>query len=261
MECPDNELISRYADGEVDDTEKREAERHIRECESCRKEYESFAAMGELMTRHWDGKIEGCFDAETLAEFLAGQVDDDVQEQIREHVAHCEVCAAELELLRQMDVEGEADIPVERDKGILASILAHGREEEPPSFASIKGDFRQAAKKLTERFIARFHGWESSMVESFWNMFSPSYSRETKLGDISLDAGVSAVAGDARDIHTPEIIFAMLGTCDYIQELDKLPDRKELSHIIKLNTRRFGISRDERRKLQEFLLEQLYTES
>ncbi len=264
MKCPDTEHIFRYANGEVTDPERKEIEAHLRECESCRKEYESFRAIGKLLTEHWDGKIEGCFDSETLAEYLEGMVSDDVKRHIEEHIAQCEICASELELMKQMAIapEHEIEIPEESDRRILSAIMAK-RDEllsdrgYVPSLDSIKESFEGAAKRLTKQFIGIYHQSELSLVESFWKMFSSSYDRDARFGSIAFDSGVSGAAGDSKDVLTPTVIFVMMGVCDYLQDYSEMPNEKPLRVIIRKNAKRFDVPRNERQKLEEFLLRKL----
>ena len=124
-------------------------------------------------------------------------------------------------------------------------------------FSSIKENFKQSARRLTERFISKYHESEQPLVESFWEMFSPSYNRDARFGDIAFDAGISAVAGNSRDVMTPNIVFVMMGICDYLQELDEIPDEKRIRDIVRQNAKRFSVSRSERRKLEEFLVQAL----
>ncbi len=70
---PDNELIFKYANNEeLSDSEKESVKKHLLECESCKKEYNSFAAMRTILTEYWDGKTDDCIDTETLAEYSEG---------------------------------------------------------------------------------------------------------------------------------------------------------------------------------------------
>jgi len=154
MQCPDSELLFKYADGEkIDEANKEEIERHLPECASCRKEYESYIAMRQLLTEYWDGKIEGCFESETLAEYLEGLVDDDVKKQIESHITHCDACASEIELMKQIatEPEQEIEIPKEVDDQIFTAIMAKREEflESFPLFDLIKKNFIEAGKRFT----------------------------------------------------------------------------------------------------------------
>lgn len=263
MPCPDKDLIFRYADGEVNDAERREAEKHIQECRACREQYEEYKGMMQLLTQHWDGKLEDCIDTRTLAEYSMGMAVDAVKKQIEEHVAGCEVCASELQLMRQMDAdisELEAVVPteaVESDDQVYAALMERRREilESMPMPQLVKRDFIQAARRLTEKFIGRYHESEGTLLENFWRMFSPMYSTDVRFGKAALDSRASAMVGDSGGYESPPIIFAMLGVCDHIQNSAAV-DEDKLIRIIKDNEKRFGIPRRERRKLREFLIQE-----
>lgn len=128
MKCPESELIFKYAnDEEINEAKKRELRAHIKECASCRKEYESYVAMRYLLINYWDGKIEGCFDTDTLSDYLDGTVNPDIGAQIEEHIAHCEICATELNLIKQMDTAARnmaVKMPKEVDERIYKKLIA-----------------------------------------------------------------------------------------------------------------------------------------
>jgi len=261
MKCPDDELIFRYAHSESDESERDQIGKHIQECESCQKEYRSYMAMKHILNKYWDGKIEGCFDTGTLATYSEGLVNGDLKKRIEEHITYCDICASELEFMKQIDLEEEEiDIPKEADERILESILAKRNEvlavQDKSLFPSVKADFKATAKRLTEGFVAKYHESERSLVDSLWRMFSTTYHRDTRFGDISFDSAVSAAAGDSKDIQTPTIIFAMIGICDYLNDYKEVPDEKSVKKIIEENTKRFDVSRKEGKKLEEFLMQE-----
>jgi len=45
------ELISRYHDGELDQEQRRQVERHLGECRECRREFEEMSRFEEVMTK------------------------------------------------------------------------------------------------------------------------------------------------------------------------------------------------------------------
>jgi len=260
MKCLNSELISKYVDGEdLIESERKNIETHIHECEHCRKEYNSYLAMRQLLTQYWGGKIEGCFDGHTLAEYLKGLVSDDVRKQIEEHLTECDVCSSELQLMKQIVAEFESElketIPKEADERIYTAIM----KDILPLIELIKKDFAMAAKRLIENFIARYHQSERPFIENFWTMLSPLYDREVRFGRATLDSRASAIVGDSKDYESPSIIFTIMGICDHIQDYDEVVDKSELKTVIRQNARRFGIRRGERKKLEEFFTRELST--
>jgi hypothetical protein len=262
MQCPDEEILFLYANGEeIDEEKKAEIEQHLLECDSCQKEYNSYRSMKQLLVESWDGKIEGCFDSNTLAEYLEGWVDDAVKRRVETHLSDCEVCASELEMMRQIEIqppEVDIEIPVELDEKILGAIMSRREEilNTLPLSELIKKNPAEAAKRLTERYIAAYHQAEQSLVESFWEMLAPLYNRDVHFGATEDIAGGWAT-GDARDARTPSVIFSMMGVCDSLQELDEIPEKTQLRKIIRQNAKRFDVSWWERRKLQRFLDQEL----
>lgn len=52
MKCEEiKPLMMAYLDGEIEEEKKREIEKHVSECESCRREYQSFAKLKEVTDR------------------------------------------------------------------------------------------------------------------------------------------------------------------------------------------------------------------
>ena len=259
MKCPDEELIFRYANGE-EIGEREELQKHLAECDSCRKAFDSYSLMRNLLSKHWDGKIEGCFDTEALAKYSEGLLDDSSREMIKEHIAECDVCASELELMRQMVSAAEEDleIPDEVGERIYQGMLEKQQEIllALPLKTLIKEEFSEAARRLTEAFIKKYHESEQSLLDHFWRMFSTLYNRDVRFGSSGLSSALSGLAGDAKGFQSPPVIFTMLGVCDHLHDYEEVPDEKVLMSIIKENEKRFAISRRERRKLEEFLIEE-----
>ena len=74
MQCPDPELLFDYVNDEtIGEHIETEIQQHLVSCDSCTQEYNSHRATKRILTEYWDGKIESCFDTDTLSEYL---VDD-----------------------------------------------------------------------------------------------------------------------------------------------------------------------------------------
>jgi anti-sigma factor RsiW len=145
--CPDIDLIHRYASGEaVTEYEMKLAESHIRECDSCRREYNSIISTIKLLTEYWDEKTEHCIDTETLAEYSEGILDEETNSRIKEHLKDCIVCSQELEMLRAIDFPTQQELasfemPKDVDERIFSALMKRNMEfaRKPSfSFAGIK---------------------------------------------------------------------------------------------------------------------------
>jgi len=261
MQCPEKDLILRFANNDDIDAEQKEAvEKHLSECDECRKLYNSYVAMQRMVTDLWDGKKEGCPDTDTLSEYIEGWLDDDEDEKkkVEEHISHCKICAYDIESMKQMDASvelaQEKKVPENISQEILSGIMA---KRSQVLLESMRADYKKAAKRLIDRFMEKYQIAEQSVIDLFWNMFSSSYNRDIRFGASGLDAAISGAAGDSEDSKTPSAMFTIMGICDYLQDLDGIPDEKQIRNIVRENTRRFRIGRKERRIFEEFIMDEL----
>ncbi len=100
MHLREEQLIA-YMDGEADDAVKR----HVEACASCMARLEPFIALQRDLLRilyrlH-------CPDSQALGEYHLGLLAAAEASAVREHLAECPYCPAELEALRQFLAESE----------------------------------------------------------------------------------------------------------------------------------------------------------
>jgi anti-sigma-K factor RskA len=102
------EDLLRYLDGEVSEEEKRELEKHLSECETCRN-YVSLVGrfnerLGQLSEDEFTAQ-EPCPDSWTLVSYEAGKVDEETARHLRAHLLFCDSCQEEFYALRRSSHE------------------------------------------------------------------------------------------------------------------------------------------------------------
>lgn len=87
MSCPEPIVLSRFADGDLATSERRDVDRHLRECEDCREAVDG----DEAVARALGGKAV-CPDPECLALFIDDALGPPRVDVVAAHVLVCDAC-------------------------------------------------------------------------------------------------------------------------------------------------------------------------
>src|ERR1044071_8675630 len=131
MDCPDNEILVKYIDGEPNSIPG-EVRRHLEECDRCHDEIESIrkldSTVGKLMTENQfpSSSSEHRPDAMMLAAYMDGKLSLADRESIDHHLASCEVCLDQIVAVAEW-----ADSAAEKPQSTPAYLLERAIALEP----------------------------------------------------------------------------------------------------------------------------------
>lgn len=126
MNCLSRELISAYADGELDRRERARVEEHLGQCPACREFFDELRELGTALKHQWHREETArlketpvCPDDETIAAFAAGTLRDAKErDRIAAHINECSRCAVRAaekieaaELVKEASTEKPEPVP------------------------------------------------------------------------------------------------------------------------------------------------------
>jgi Putative zinc-finger len=101
MECPENEILFRFVDGDPTSTN-RAVERHIEQCGRCQQEIDSIRSLDESVREilRADPLVfvtgDECPDRMLLAAYLDGKLSTAERDSMERHLSCCDVCLDEI---------------------------------------------------------------------------------------------------------------------------------------------------------------------
>lgn len=110
MECskPDIEqMLSDYFTGHLGDIQDGQVEEHLEECQSCRRMLRTMALIAGKSAAERSGISTGHFSPQLLSRYYSqpGTLDSALSTKIAKHLQDCPECAADLDFLKNSDVD------------------------------------------------------------------------------------------------------------------------------------------------------------
>ncbi|MFW6098747.1 MAG: anti-sigma factor family protein [bacterium] len=230
MACPTEEHMIALLGGELDAEARRELLDHIGDCDAC------WAAARELLVLRQGivqaVEAEPCPDREEMLDFVSGQLSQQRQEAVHEHMARCPACAA---LVREL------------------SLLAPALTEN-----DLLGQTRAALRAIVEQHLRS----AKDIFDELWRRACELRDRlgpEAQLSGrpASVQAEVQGALGAGVSDPAATITFsAMLICLDVASELaeqETAPTREQVGELVRCRAEEADVGEGLKRTLCEVL--------
>ena len=254
MSCPTDLDLLDYATGKLTPSDHESISNHLTNCPACQERVSDHRLLATALS-DWTGKSDDCFDFETLRSFVVGALDHEASTSVASHLENCVFCKAEANFLQMDSPAIETEFPAEHEDRVLDQIL--GRLQAVPLLDRIRADFRATSRSIAERFIRQHHPDDLPMFHSLWNLISDRYGSTISAGQQPLGAGAFGVVGADTESEIPAVCVAALAVSNQLSQSSMAPSDDELEQIISEVTSRIGLPRRRRRRLAQFLQDEL----
>jgi len=98
MTCVDERTMHEIVDGELKGEARREALKHIRECDRCADKMREIIGLGRMLDKAWsEFGAQKCPAPQVLYDYSEDKLSPDERASVKEHLQRCKLCVAVLE--------------------------------------------------------------------------------------------------------------------------------------------------------------------
>jgi len=192
MSCLDEKILYEFSDNILEGNNKEEVEKHLKECEICKKKLDELKAFDKDLKFFWKEFRKSCPSPEDIYEYSMGRLGKKEAEKISEHLESCQVCKIKYEESEKMAEELEK--------------LAGSEAEEEISEISLPEEKKRILEKMAETLnLAKKSRAIMESLEKLWRA-NFSYSKPIGLRILEPCFGRAFEMADIGEGYEKEVI-------------------------------------------------------